>query len=735
MQKADQNGPVQHNSDRWQWFRNLPIQRKQLCGLFTSEIISLVGLVGVSAGLIISGGRSLLTNQAASELAVTEINYNIKIDQMGFGFRGQSDNAAVIAAARAHDAGEALDDELRAQVKQILQNEISARNIEYATLVGSDRRIVVNANRERTHKHFDPHNLVSEVLRNPEQIKTSEVISWAELKAEAPPILTELEEQPAILIRYTITPVLDPENQTVLGALVSGDIVNEKPQITLNTLAVQGGGYSGIYVRRPDGMFALAVGAQSLVDKSRQATLDLPQGNANEANYVLNVTLADNAFLDRAITSPGQIINQRLRVGKQTYTVAAKSIANFAGEPIAILVRGTPEIALNALLRNSLLFQAFVAILALSADVFLAVVLSRVIARPIRRLQTTTQQFTAGNLQVRVPAESTDEVGKLSVQFNTMADQLIEREQTIRQNIAELESTVQELQQTQSYLVQSEKMSGLGQLVAGLTHEFNNPLSFIYGNLRHAKDSTLDLFDLLNLYQQQYPQLTPELEAALAEADLDFLAADLPKMFNSMEYGVQRIQKILESLQGFSHLGQSDLKTVDLNIELDNILELLQSRLVGKLNRPDITVIRHFQSLPLVECYPRQLNQVFINVLSNAIDALDAQCAQSPDLSTPTLSVITAACQECVKVKFQDNGPGIPPDIQSRIFDPFFTTKPVGQGTGLGLSTSYQIVVEQHGGAIACQSTPGEGTTFTVEIPLRLSCAIKDGPGTVQSIE
>ncbi|MGB0564531.1 MAG: chemotaxis protein, partial [Spirulinaceae cyanobacterium] len=222
--------------DRWQWFRDLPIQRKQLCGLFTSEIISLIGLVGVSASLIVSGGRSLLTNQAASELAVTEINYNIKINQMGFGFRGQSDNAAVIAAAAAHAEDEPIAPELEAQVKQILRNEITARNIEYATLVGNDLRIVANANADRTHEQFDPQGLVSEVLRNPKQIKTSEVLPWAELAAEAPPLPEGLSPQ-TLLIRYTVTPVFVPDSQQVLGVLVSGDIVNQKPQIALDTLA------------------------------------------------------------------------------------------------------------------------------------------------------------------------------------------------------------------------------------------------------------------------------------------------------------------------------------------------------------------------------------------------------------------------------------------------------------------------------------------------------------------
>ena len=244
---------------RWrQWFYNLPIRSKQLLGLFTSEVISVVGLVGIGSYLIIVGGRTQLLNQAESELTVAKINYNIKIDQMGFGFRGQSDNAAVIAAAKTHAEGEVLDPELQSQVKQILENEISARRIEYATLVGRDRRIIVSANAKRQGETFDPNGLVSKVLNDPQQIKISQIVSRSELEKEKPPLPSNFTREDA-LIRYTITPVKDPETQSVLGVLVSGDVVNQKLPIVENTLEAFQGGYTAVYYYRPESKsFALA---------------------------------------------------------------------------------------------------------------------------------------------------------------------------------------------------------------------------------------------------------------------------------------------------------------------------------------------------------------------------------------------------------------------------------------------------------------------------------------------
>ncbi|NJL45983.1 MAG: hypothetical protein HC922_10280 [Leptolyngbyaceae cyanobacterium SM2_3_12] len=239
-----------------QWFSNLSVGQKQIAGLFTSEVISVLGLVGVGSFLIVSGGRNQLLNQAQAELSVADIEYNIKINQMGFGFRGQSDNVAIVDVARAYAAGQTISQTDLGTVQQILQNEIKARNIEYATLVGNDLSIIANANTNRRGQRFDPDGLVGTVLQNPRQIKTSSLVSWEELQNEGPPLPEGFAEQDA-LIRYTVTPVSDPNSGTVVGALVSGDIVNGKDQIPRGAIRPFESGYSAVYQRQEDGGFIL----------------------------------------------------------------------------------------------------------------------------------------------------------------------------------------------------------------------------------------------------------------------------------------------------------------------------------------------------------------------------------------------------------------------------------------------------------------------------------------------
>lgn len=412
--------PKRGQSSSIDWLYNLPIKGKQLIGLFTSETISIVGLVGVSAVLIVAAGRAQLVRQAESELAVAQINYNIKIDQMGFGFRGQSDNTAVMAAAVAHTQGQSLTPDLQRQVKQILQNEIKARDIEYATLVGKDRQIIVNANADRTGETFDPNNLVSEVFKNPsQQIKTSQIVSWAELTKESPPALKNLTKQDA-LIRYTVTPVKDSKTGAVVGALVSGDIVNGKLPIVKNTVAAFDGGYSAIYMRKPTGEFALA----SALDKDDTKNLEQAQSG---------VPLLNLSLLSEAVATPGKRITGRGVVGTQSYTVSVKALTDFNGKPIAVLVRGTQETGLNKFLGESLLVQMVISALTLVADVLLAIMLGRTIAEPIKQLQQTTKNFARGDRKVRAEIVSTDEVGELAKTFNDLADDIVSSEKVLAQ--------------------------------------------------------------------------------------------------------------------------------------------------------------------------------------------------------------------------------------------------------------------------------------------------------------
>ncbi|MBW4578721.1 MAG: PAS domain S-box protein [Tildeniella nuda ZEHNDER 1965/U140] len=285
-----------------------------------------------------------------------------------------------------------------------------------------------------------------------------------------------------------------------------------------------------------------------------------------------------------------------------------------------------------------------------------------------------------------------------------------------------LEQALRELQKTQTQMVQSEKMSSLGQLVAGVAHEINNPVNFIYGNLTHASSYTQDLLHLIKLYQQHYPNPVPTIQAEADAIDLDFLLDDLPKLLSSMKVGADRIQKIVLSLRNFSRMDEADVKQVDIHEGIDSTLMILQSRLKGKAGESGIAIVKHYGQLPQVECYPGQLNQVFMNLLVNAIDALEESSFDLSDRQ-PTIHIQTeqSTHQAAIVIKISDNGCGMTQAQQQRLFDPFFTTKAVGKGTGLGLSISYQIVVDKHGGALTCFSAQGKGTEFCIEIPVERS--------------
>jgi signal transduction histidine kinase len=291
----------------------------------------------------------------------------------------------------------------------------------------------------------------------------------------------------------------------------------------------------------------------------------------------------------------------------------------------------------------------------------------------------------------------------------------------------ELARTLDTLQKSQAHLIQSEKMAGLGQLVAGVAHEINNPINFIAGNLVPAQQYIQDLLYLLSLYQQEHPHPSPTLQAAIADADLPFLVEDLPKTLASMTVGTERICKIVSSLRNFSRLDQADVKPVDIHEGIESTLLILQHRLKGGADHPPIQLIKQYGDLPLVECYPARLNQVFMNLLSNSIDALQEawRDARHTPSRTPTGDRTLHICittellpSQWVRISIADNGKGIPADVQARLFDPFFTTKEPGKGTGLGLSISYQIVRETHGGEIYCRSHPTTGTEFIIEVPI-----------------
>ncbi|WP_414562160.1 MULTISPECIES: sensor histidine kinase [unclassified Anabaena] len=295
-------------------------------------------------------------------------------------------------------------------------------------------------------------------------------------------------------------------------------------------------------------------------------------------------------------------------------------------------------------------------------------------------------------------------------------------EQQVTERTAELTTALQQMQQSQVQLVQSEKMATLGQLVAGVAHEINNPVNFIHGNLSHIEDYVQTLLEFIQLYQKHYSQPVPEIQAKSEDEDLDFLQDDLLKILASVKIGSDRIREIVRTLRNFSRTDEAEFKAVDIHEGINSTLTILQHRLKATPERPAIEIIKDYSDLPQVECYPGPLNQVFMNILVNAIDALEdsfhkAQTTFDKFTITIRTSVIN---HQWVEIAIADNGTGIPDQVKQRIFDPFFTTKPVNQGTGFGLSISYQIITDKHNGKLECFSTPGAGAEFVIQIPIQV---------------
>lgn len=296
-------------------------------------------------------------------------------------------------------------------------------------------------------------------------------------------------------------------------------------------------------------------------------------------------------------------------------------------------------------------------------------------------------------------------------------------EAELRQSTALLEEQAQSLEamlkqlQQASQLIQTEKMSSLGRLVAGIAHEINNPINFVFANLNYVEQYAQDLMGLVERYQIQYPEPGQEIQMTLKNLDLGFLQEDQVKILNSMRAGCDRIRKIVVSLRNFSRMDESDFKTVNVHEGIDSALTILQHRLQSlQPDMPSIEVVQDYGQLPAIDCFPGQLNQVFMNILTNGIDALQGRIGTAV---VPRLTIRSVVVDgKSVQISIADNGVGMPQSVRTKIFDPFFTTKPVGQGTGMGLAISYQIVVEKHGGSLTCVSTPGSGTEFVIQIPI-----------------
>ncbi len=363
--------------------------------------------------------------------------------------------------------------------------------------------------------------------------------------------------------------------------------------------------------------------------------------------------------------------------------------------------------------------------------IVVGILLDQIVTRRAKQLVLGSEKFAQGELNTRVELQGSDELAQIATAFDRMAATIQEDTETLQASqrqfkvqAQQLEAALQELKQAQTQLIQTEKMSGLGKMVAGVAHEINNPVNFIHGNLQFANQYANGLLDLVDLYQNSYPQPSPAIQDKIDALDLDFLTKDFKKTLQSMEVGTTRIREIVLSLRNFSRLDEAEYKEVNIHDGLDSTLLILQHRLKLGDRCPDIEIIKNYGELPLVKCYPGQLNQVFMNILANAIDALE-EGARRPRSAgqaklNPKIQIHTDRIQSNrIKVSISDNGSGIIESTQAKLFDPFFTTKPVGKGTGLGLSISHQIVTERHQGKLYFQSEPGKGTEFVVEIPVQ----------------
>ena len=337
------------------------------------------------------------------------------------------------------------------------------------------------------------------------------------------------------------------------------------------------------------------------------------------------------------------------------------------------------------------------------------------------KLQNLSKKLEKQNVRLK------EEI-KQRIDAETALNQLNQNlEHQVTQRTWELSQALRDLQQAQIKLVQSEKLSTLGQLVAGVAHEINNPVSFIHGNIQHANQYIQDLLELIKLYQNHFGEVTSEIEAKTAEIDLEFLIEDLPKLLSSMEMGTERIREIVLSLRNFSRHDEAEYKRVDIHEGIDSTLAILQHRLGCTSNTAKIKLTKEYGNLPKIECYAGKINQVFMNILANAIDALEDILDTEQCISSPTIKIVTEVVTENkVAIRIIDNASGIPEEVQKRIFEPFFTTKPAGKGTGLGMSISHQIITEKHNGSLRCVSTPGKGTEFIIEIPIKLQSVYRN---------
>jgi len=491
------------------------------------------------------------------------------------------------------------------------------------------------------------------------------------------------------------------------GEIVISKLLNNLMEISLENAGAQ----KGLFIGKQDGQWRIE--AEGIIEQNK---VEIVQFIANSSQEKFPVLL----------------LNYVERTRKEMVLDDAKNAEIFANDPYILnnqikSILCLPIIHQGKLtgilyLENNLMTAAFTperlrVLNLLSSQISISIENARLytnLQSYSQRLENKSQELEAKSQELEIKN------GALQ------ASELREREKA-----QALEQSLHELQQTQAQLVQTEKISSLGQLVAGVAHEVNNPVSFISGNLHYANQYVEDLLGLVQLYQQHYPEPNPEIAEEIEAIELDYLVEDLPKMLSSMNLGTERIREIMQSLRNFSRVDDAQAKPADIHAGLDSTLMILHHRLKANSVRPAVELIKEYGQLPLVECYPGQLNQVFMNLVANAIDAFDefnagktfAEIERQPNMIRIRTEVNQGGSNgnstgDTAIIRIADNGLGMSANTLSKLFQPFFTTKPEGKGTGLGLSISYKIVVETHRGSLRCNSTPGEGTEFIIEIPI-----------------
>ncbi|MBP0014692.1 MAG: HAMP domain-containing protein [Roseofilum sp. SID2] len=482
-------------------------------------------------------------------------------------------------------------------------------------------------------------------------------------------------------------------NQGIIGGIILGRIINSD---FLSEIAQKNN--VSIVAFQKDKIIA-----SSLPEFEKCFWLPPPQNSLSNFEESI-VKIGNRAYLGTTVTLPG-IYQSQLQL------VIISSLEGLEKTQKVFLIR-------------LFLFS----LVGLTVAIIVGYFVSKLIVFRITFMTEVTQKIAYQNLWFQLPVYYNDELDRLAHAFNVMSNKLQEKEENmdnkLKAKVEQLEETLQELHLTQAQLIQSEKMSSLGQMIAGIAHEFNNPVNFISANIQPALDYVEDLLSIISVYQQECPQSSQTMSEIQLDIDLDFLVEDFRNLLSSIKSGAERITTIVRSLRTFSRLDEVGVKLININENLDSTLLILQHKIretgqAGTIPKREIKITKDYKRSPWLTCNPGQLNQVFLNLVTNAIDALDELRSDRTNSKIPQISFkIECTDRSSVQITISDNGCGISEEVQNKIFDPFFTTKPIGSGTGLGLSISYSIIVDRCGGTLKCHSTPGVGTEFIIELPL-----------------